>query len=47
MFPDELPKFTPDREMKLAIDLAPETKPVTKALHKMAPVKMMKVAKQM
>ena len=32
--------------MKLAIDLAPETKPVTKALHKMAPVKMRKLAKQ-
>ncbi|KAL8134143.1 hypothetical protein AgCh_009277 [Apium graveolens] len=36
-----------DREMKLAIDLAPETKPVTRAFHKMAPVKMRKLAKQM
>ncbi|KAL8134884.1 hypothetical protein AgCh_009770 [Apium graveolens] len=38
MFLDELSTFPPDREMKLVIDLAPETKPVTKALHKMAPV---------
>ena len=37
MFPDKLSTFPPDREMKLAIDLAPETKLVTKALPKMAP----------
>ncbi|KAL8089414.1 hypothetical protein AgCh_039025 [Apium graveolens] len=47
MFLDELSTFPPDREMKLVIDLAPETKPVTKALHKMTPVKMRKLAKQM
>ncbi|KAL8108694.1 hypothetical protein AgCh_024961 [Apium graveolens] len=47
MFPDELSIFPPDREMKLAINLALETKPVTQALHKMAPVKMRKLAKQM
>ncbi|KAL8119999.1 hypothetical protein AgCh_017217 [Apium graveolens] len=47
MFPDELSTYPPDREIKLSIDLAPETKPVTKALHKMAPVKMRKLAKQM
>ncbi|KAL8124013.1 hypothetical protein AgCh_011860 [Apium graveolens] len=47
MFPDELSIFLSDREMKLAIDVAPEMKPVTKALHKMAPVKMRKLAKQM
>ena len=47
MFLDELSTFPPYREMKLSIDLAPETKPVTKALYKMAPVKMRKLAKQM
>ena len=47
MFPDELSIFPLDREMKLAIDLAPEKKPVTKALHKMVPIKMRKLAKQM
>ena len=46
MFPDELSAFPPDREMKLAIDLTPEAKPMTKALHTMTPVKMRKLAKQ-
>ena len=33
--------------MKFVIDLAPETKPVTKILHKMAPVRIRELAKQM
>ncbi|KAL8120137.1 hypothetical protein AgCh_017319 [Apium graveolens] len=47
MFPDELSIFPPDREMKFVIDLAPKTKPVTKVLHKITPVKMRKLAKKM
>ncbi|KAL8121526.1 hypothetical protein AgCh_018308 [Apium graveolens] len=47
VFPDELPGLPPDREIEFAIDLAPETEPVSKAPYRMAPVEMKELAKQL
>ncbi|XP_017250756.1 uncharacterized protein LOC108221385 [Daucus carota subsp. sativus] len=47
VFPDELPGPPPDREIEFAIDLAPGTKPVSKAPYRMAPVEMKELAKRL
>ncbi|KAL8108572.1 hypothetical protein AgCh_024881 [Apium graveolens] len=47
VFPDELPGLPPDREIEFAIDLAPETEPVSKAPYRMAPVEMKELVKQL
>ncbi|KAL8156665.1 hypothetical protein AgCh_001671 [Apium graveolens] len=47
VFPDELPELPPDREIEFTIDLAPGTKPVSKAPYRMAPVKMKELATQL
>ncbi|XP_074373818.1 uncharacterized protein LOC141714185 [Apium graveolens] len=38
VFPKDLPGLPPNREMKFAIDLAPDTAPVSKAPYRLAPV---------
>ncbi|KAL8104856.1 hypothetical protein AgCh_028866 [Apium graveolens] len=45
MFLDELSTFPLDIEIEFVTDLAPEMKPVSKAPHGMAPVKVKKLAK--
>ncbi|KAL8156666.1 hypothetical protein AgCh_001672 [Apium graveolens] len=47
VFPDELPELPPDREIEFMINLAPGTKPVSKAPYRMAPVKMKELATQL
>ena len=47
VFPDELPRLPPDREIEFAIDLAPVTEPVSKAPYRMAPVEMNELATQL
>ena len=47
IFPDELPGLPPDREIEIAIELAPGTEPVSKAPYRMAPVEMKELANQM
>ncbi|KAL8097339.1 hypothetical protein AgCh_030469 [Apium graveolens] len=47
VFLDELPGLPSDREIEFAIDLAPETEPVSKPLYRMAPVEMKELAKQL
>ena len=39
VFPDELPRLPPDREIDFAIDLAPGTEPVSKAPYRMRPLR--------
>ena len=45
MFLDELSTFPSDIEIEFVTDLAPEMKPVSKAPHRMAPVKVKELAK--
>ncbi|XP_074323597.1 uncharacterized protein LOC141660508 [Apium graveolens] len=40
VFPDELPRLPPDREIEFTIDLAPGTEPVSKAPYQMAHVEI-------
>ncbi|KAL8120149.1 hypothetical protein AgCh_017330 [Apium graveolens] len=47
VFPDELPRLPPDREIKVTIDLAPDTEPVSKDPYQMAPVEMKDLATQL
>ncbi|KAL8147704.1 hypothetical protein AgCh_005141 [Apium graveolens] len=47
VFPDDLPGLPPDREIEFAIDLPPETKPVSKAPYRMAPVEMKELETQL
>ena len=47
VFPDELPGLPPDREIEIAIDLAPGTEPVSRAPYRMAPVEMKELATQL
>ena len=47
VFPAELPGLPPDREIEFAIELAPETEPVSKALYRMAPVKIKELVAQL
>ena len=44
VFPDELLGLHPNREIKFAIDLAPETERVSKAPYGMTPVEMKELA---
>ena len=47
VFPDELPGLPPNKEIEFAIELAPETEPISKAPYCMALVEMKKLANQM
>ncbi|XP_074351313.1 uncharacterized protein LOC141690407 [Apium graveolens] len=47
VFPDELPRLPPDREIEFSIDLVPEAEPVSKAPYHMAPVEMKELANQL
>ncbi|KAL8155199.1 hypothetical protein AgCh_000543 [Apium graveolens] len=47
VFPDELPGLPPDRQIEFEINLAPGTKPVSKAPYRMAPAEMKELASQL
>ena len=47
VFPGELPRLPPDREIEFAIDLAPGIEPVSKGPYKMAHVEMKELATQL
>lgn len=47
VFPEELPRLPPDREIEFTIDLAPGTAPISKAPYRMAPVEMKELATQL
>lgn len=47
VFPDDLPGLPPDREIELAIDLEPGTRPISKAPYRMAPVEMKELLTQL
>ena len=40
VFPEDLPSLSSDREVKFAIDLLPETSPISKAPYRMAPAEI-------
>ncbi|XP_074351359.1 uncharacterized protein LOC141690461 [Apium graveolens] len=45
VFPDELPRLPPDRQIEFSIDLVPSVEPVSKAPYRMAPEEMKELAK--
>ena len=40
VFPEELPRLPPDREIEFEIELLPGTTPISKAPYRMAPTKL-------
>ena len=46
VFPEDLSGLPPDREVEFMIDVLPDTVPISKALHQMAPVELAVVKKQ-
>ena len=40
MFPDELPRMAPDREIEFCIDLVPDAQPVSIPPYRMAPAEL-------
>ncbi|XP_048494494.1 uncharacterized protein LOC125494753 [Beta vulgaris subsp. vulgaris] len=47
VFPEELPKMSPVREVNFTIDLTPRTGPISKALYRMAPAEMQELKVQL
>ena len=43
VFPKEMPRLPPSREVKYSIDLAPETSPVLMAPYRMAPAELVEL----
>ena len=46
VFPDELPRLPPQREIEFKIDLYPGTEPISIAPCRMAPLKLKELRKQ-
>ena len=44
MFPDDLPRLPPDRELEFAIELVPGSAPISKSPYRKAPVEMKELA---
>ena len=40
VFPEDLPRIPPDREIDFRIELAPGTEPISKAPYRMAPLEL-------
>ena len=40
VFPDELPRLSPQRVVDFGIELHPNTSPISMTLHRMAPVEL-------
>ncbi|XP_074337615.1 uncharacterized protein LOC141674810 [Apium graveolens] len=47
VFPDDLPRLPPDREIEFMIDLTPGTTPISKSPYRMAPMEMKELATQL
>jgi hypothetical protein len=47
VFPDELPEMPPDRDIEFAIELQPETAPISKRHYRMPPVELVELKKQL
>ena len=47
VFPDELPRLPPQREIEFKIDLYPGTKPISIAPYRMAPLELKELRKQL
>ncbi|XP_076927032.1 uncharacterized protein LOC143590431 [Bidens hawaiensis] len=45
VYPEELPGFSPDRELEFRIDLLPRTTPIAKSPYRLAPTKMQELKK--
>ena len=46
VFPDKVPGLPPHREVEFSIDLVPGTDSISMALHRMAPVELVELKKQ-
>ena len=46
IFPKELPGLPPDRDVEFAIDMLPDTAPISKILYRMALVELAELKKQ-
>ena len=40
VFPDELPRLTPQRDVDFTIELHPDTSPISMTPHRMAPIEL-------
>lgn len=47
VFPDELPGLSPEREIEFAIDLLPDTHPISIPPYRMAPVELKELKEQL
>jgi hypothetical protein len=47
VFPDELPGMPSDRDIEFAIELQPETAPISKRLYRMPPAELAELKKQL
>ena len=47
VFPDELPRLPPEREVKFGIELEPGTTPISKAPYRMAPTELKELKLQL
>jgi hypothetical protein len=47
VFPDELPRMPPDRDIEFAIELQPGTTPISKRPYRMPPVELAELKKQL
>ena len=47
LFPDEIPRLPPSREVGFPIELVPSTTPISKAPYKMAPAELHELKKQL
>ena len=47
VFPEELPKLPPDREIEFKIDLLPGTAPILKAPYMMVPLELKELKSQL
>ena len=47
MFPEELSRVRPKRQVEFRIDLVPGTVPVAKALYRLAPLEMQELLSQL
>ena len=47
VFPDDLPKIPPDREIEFGIDLLPDTQPISISPYHMAPAKLKELKEQL
>ena len=46
VFPEDLPRLSPDREVEFTIDVLSGTTPLSKAPYRMAPIELAEVKKQ-